>query len=116
MVRWIPRNRLPRALRGLLPPRDNRLRLLPIGTLVGEETFADDGALGEIVDRLAGDCIVVLHLPDVPGPTSVSDVLARSDLSVLVLMDGWAELDAAIAAADVLRGAAPRTGYLLLDN
>jgi hypothetical protein len=116
MLRWVPRNRLPLALRKLLPARDDRLQLLPIGSHVGEEAFPDDGALGEIIDRVTGDGVVVVQLPDVPGPISVSDVLARADLSILVVMDGWAGLDQAIQAYDVLRGSARRTGYLLLDN
>ena len=60
--------------------------------------------------------IVLVHLPDVPGPTMVGDVLGRTQLAILVLMDGWAELDEAMAAADVLRAGAPRTGYLLLED
>ncbi len=116
LVRRIPRGKLPLALRDLLERGDDRLQLLPVGTHVGAEGFADDGALVEVVDQLAPRGIVVAHLPDVPGPTMVSDVLGRTQLAILVLKDGWAELDEAMAAADVLRAGAPRSGYLLLED
>ena len=116
MIRTVPRHRVPRAVRSLVPKGDERLLHLPIGTHVGEPAFADDGALGEIVDGLAGEPILVIQLPDVPGPTVVGDVLDRADLNLLVVMDGWAVLDDAMAAAAVLRGAGARSAYLLLDN
>lgn len=116
MLRRVPRGKLPLALRDLLDRGDDRLQILPVGTHVGAEGFVDDGALVEVVDQLAPRGIVLVHLPDVPGPTMVGDVLGRTQLAILVLMDGWAELDEAMAAADVLRAGAPRTGYLLLED
>ncbi len=116
MIRTVPRHRVPRAVRRLVPKGDERLLLLPIGTRVGEPAFADDGGLGEIVDSLAGEPILLIQLPDVPGPAVVGEVLERADLNLLVVMDGWAILDDAMAAGSVLRGAGARSAYLLLDN
>ena len=108
------RRALPRSVRRLWS-RDAGVSVLGYGR-------DHDGPLPEhrlvsIVDQLATTYTVVLHLPDVPGPQPISEVLSRCDVTVLVVLDGWTPVGDAGATAQAMETAAPgRGGFLLLEN
>lgn len=73
--------------------------------------------LGGLIEALSETHAVVVNLPRSEGPIPVGPLVGVADLVVLLLVDGWTEVDDALMTIDVLRSSATgRLGYLLVDN
>ena len=73
--------------------------------------------LAATVAWLAERYVVIINLPELPGPMPVGAALAAVDVGVVMLMDGWTVIDDAKAVADALDAAvAGPVGYALMEN
>ena len=116
LVRRLRSRSIPRSVRAVRAQSGPGVYVLGVGTRMGSDV-ATAAELADIVERIAQDSVVILALPPVPGRHAVRELMARCDLTVLVMLDGWSPVRAMVDASRVLNEAAPgRCGYLLLEN
>lgn len=110
---------VPQALARLVRGARRPVSIIGLGGR-GEDPLAISAAapvMAELLDRLADDALVVVNLPEVPGPLSVSPVLTLCDAVLVQLLDGWSPLDdtdLTVDAASAIAG--NRVGYLLISQ
>lgn len=116
LLRPLRRRALPRAVRSLLPRKDHTVVVLGVGTRSGAGV-ATAAELADVVERIAQNSVVILALPPTPGRHAVRELIARCDLTVLLMLDGWNRVDTMVGASRIINEASPgRCGFLLLDN
>jgi len=116
LLQPLGRRSLPRALRGLWNP-EIEIMVLGFGTLPEDHEVPSEQDLVEIVEFLASSYTVVLHLPELPSPVSVTGLISRCDAAVFVALDGWTPVDDALATVQAMVASAPgRSGFFLLEN
>lgn len=112
----LSRRSLPRSLRGLWNA-ETPIGVLGFGTPREGSGTPSEKDLVDIVELLAASYTVVLHLPQLPSPLSVTGLIARCDAAVFVALDGWTPVDDALATVQAMVASAPgRSGLFLLEN
>lgn len=109
MARWgLPR--WARRLGGDLP-----VRVVGAGDPRVAGTDADEW-LASAIASLAVEHVVILNLPEAPGPLPLGSAMAAADVGVVVVVDGWTVVDDARAVADWFEAAAGIVGFALMEN
>ncbi len=114
LCRVAPR-RVPRSMRSIVRASSDRLRVLPVGSR--RQGAISDEALTELVSRLSLRHVVVLNLPNVPGPVPMQMLLGGVDAALLTIVDGWTATDDARVTIEALEAMVPRrVGFVLVEN
>ncbi|NLA36455.1 MAG: hypothetical protein GX868_12345 [Actinobacteria bacterium] len=110
---------LPRSLAHLVRGARRPVSAIGLGGS-GEDMLAISAAatvIAELIDELANDALVVVNLPEIPGPLSVAPVLDLCDAVLVELLDGWSTLDDTDLTVDAVTAiAGNRVGYLLVSQ
>lgn len=116
-LRPVPIRSIPRQARALARAHEAGLWILPAGVHQGDDSpIEDPEALVDLIDLLARDARVVVHLPPVPGVVPVQGVLERCGVVGVLTLDGWTEFDAALDAVEVLAASSAPLRLLTIEN
>ena len=116
-----PKRHLPLRYRYLFRGQDLDVAVVPIGDLPKDRAELDeipfDPLIADVIEQLSHSALVVVALPSLPASHSVQRIMASVDAALLVLLDGWSDLDDAEENAAAMSSMAPgRVGFALIDN
>jgi len=115
------KRRMPLRYRYLFRGQAIDVAVVPVGVLPKDRAETDeipfDPLIADVIEQLAPSALIVVALPPLPASHSVQRIMAGVDAALLVLLDGWSDLDDAEENAAALSSMAPgRVGFVLIDN
>lgn len=106
---------MPKATRKLVKASRDLVTVVPYGNTDADRV--EDEALGNAIQELARESIVVVNMGTFPGPLPLRSTMIRADAVLFAVLDGWTHLDDAAGAVDAMEAGAPRrVGFLVVEN